>query len=303
MCNINALFCNKEIEGQVMDVVSFMQSVSAVSYLSNKDGDGFFTNDETIVTSKTKVNYLKNFGDIKKAKYVISHQRISTCGFTHRNTQPIGMDRYIIVHNGIFSDYSGMNKGKEDKSDTRMFLEELENHPSKDPEIAIKDLLNEQSGFYSVFIYDKVTKRIFYCRNPYADIFAYEYVTDDNSYIFVTTKEDNKLFLELLGEGTCSEMELQPLDLCEVCYIEDCVFIYKIDELKVVEDDIEYTKALPTYNPNFDESAEYDSGIPEFNNNFNEYIGDLEEYWLDEEDKQPKKKDRGLQLLFGEYKK
>ena len=55
MCNINALFCNKEIGGKVIGVVSFMQSVSAVSYLGNKDGDGFFTSDETIVTSKTIV--------------------------------------------------------------------------------------------------------------------------------------------------------------------------------------------------------------------------------------------------------
>jgi len=108
---------------------------------------------------------------------LISHFRFSTSGFSENNNQPITTKDYIVIHNGIFSFY----KLPFGLSDTAFFAKILQkrskNLGKKDineEKELIKKLLKSVNGSFSIFIYSKKTKKLYYIKN-YLTSFSFCY--------------------------------------------------------------------------------------------------------------------------------
>lgn len=228
MCNLNLLFSTKPSPEVV---VGFMQSVSSISYSSNKDGDGLYLNGGVLVKSTNKLNYLNYADQFAKSTVVISHQRIATSGFEDKYLQPFNDEQFVLAHNGI------VPLDKDGHSDTyvlfQQFLTNFKGLPEefdreKRVRMAIKSVINgmKSSGSYSIVIYDKVSKLSYYFKNMYRSIYGYK----TENHLYLTTNNYNSLFLNLLHE---------PYSIVEVdshcLYRIDGITMTKIDDIGVVK--------------------------------------------------------------------
>lgn len=105
--------------------------------------------------------------NLEKNQLLLMHFRIATSGKNGKNTQPIEKENYIVIHNGIFT-----AKGDEKMSDTAEFTKDISNKakkiknltPKKEKSIITREI-NSLSGSYSIFIYSKLTGRLYYYKN------------------------------------------------------------------------------------------------------------------------------------------
>jgi len=114
------------------------------------------------------------------AEYLIGHNRLATQGET---AQPIKEKDWIIVHNGVFSDYS---TGHKKKSDTKLFAEQFV-ESNKD----IPKFMETVSGSYSMF-FVKNGNELYYVKNSSTQ-FTFALVKDKkgNMIIIGSTDESN----------------------------------------------------------------------------------------------------------------
>lgn len=205
MCNLNLLI-KAEIGKNKEDYTGFMSVVTSVSYNSNGDGDGvYFEGTNNIKRSGYKINLL-NFGrDINKSHFILSHQRLATHGLTEEYTQPFYNKRFIFGHNGILG---GFVVGE--KSDSHGVFEKFKEKFEKEKDIsqAIKDIFKEEvSGSYSIFIYDKKEKDLYYFKNEKTNIHFFR--NKEKSILFITTRENNGDFLRTFFNEKFKEIETE----------------------------------------------------------------------------------------------
>lgn len=104
--------------------------------------------------------------DLKKDELLIIHYRLKTSGTGQINTQPLETKDFVLIHNGVFT-----GLGSATISDTLGFTANLTNlygiaNISKTNEEAfLKAYLEQTAGYWSLFIYSKKTKQLYYFRD------------------------------------------------------------------------------------------------------------------------------------------
>lgn len=194
MCNLNILIKTKN---NPKNESSFLMATTSHSFISNNDGDGIFLNNK-VVKSKEKINIFNYLKDITKSKFILSHQRLSTSGFSEDYIQPFESKEFILVHNGIINDFL-----KETGSDTHGFFNDFVYYfnslnGNRDENIVktIKVLLDKTNGSFSIALFDKKANVIYYFKNRSTSIYFYE----SKNYLYITTNFQNDKFLSILNQ-------------------------------------------------------------------------------------------------------
>lgn len=243
MCNINILL-RKDTEIEQQNILSFIQSVTSHSYTTNNDGEGFYAdNSKRVVKSLNKINYFQYKEILEKSKVIITHQRQATSGFHFKYTQPLASKEFVIVHNGIMSDFA-FNQHSDTYNFFQLFLKRFEKKQkgNREKQIikAIKSILNKAEFYcsYSIALFDKITGNLYYFKNKYTKINLFM----GRGMIYITTSEENKNLLELFKMEKFQKLEIQDyviyridanLKIMPVCEIER-------DERKEVEKNLWY---------------------------------------------------------------
>jgi len=182
MCNINLIIKKDGIPSK--KVVDLMNVMTYSSYLKNKDGDGFYTlkNNRTLKHIEKSTNKIK----IKSPKewFICSHQRYTTSGHDEKYTHPFETEDFVLVHNGVF-----YNLGSNGASDTSEFVEKLQENYSKKKGMveAIKKTVSKVQGYFSVVVYDKNDKQVYYFKDEGASISLIE----NKDYFILSTSDSN----------------------------------------------------------------------------------------------------------------
>lgn len=227
MCNLNLLI-KAETHKNTDKFFNFLSCATAASYNSNGDGDGiYFDSNNTLVKSKNKIDLLRFRDLIDKSRFILSHQRLATHGKTAEYTQPFISKRFVFGHNGImpsfsdgvFSDSFGFFK---------KFIKEFNN--TRSITTSIKRIVNNQRiGSYSIFIFDKKKKELYYFKNSSTSI--YFFTTENKDLLFVTTRRDNHNFFDMFSH----QIKLDEIDIEDNKIYKLFVHGHKVDMKEVGE--------------------------------------------------------------------
>lgn len=193
MCNINIIKRKDEYPDEKINTC--MDVISIYSFASNDDGEGYIgitSNHTRTDRSLNKIQYNK----LTPFHTLITHQRLTTSGPGINNTHPHEGKNFILQHNGIFHGI-----GNNDKSDTKIYLETLEQEYKKTLNVidAIKEVHKKVTGSYSIILYDKNTEKIYYYKNSTTSM----YKVEDKKYIAMSTDKKNlKVAKMILGINT-----------------------------------------------------------------------------------------------------
>ena len=106
ICNLNLIIKKKKVETTQM--LGFLTSTTLRSYLKNSDGDGvYFSSSKRLIKGKKKINLCLYPQSIRKSKFILTHQRISTSGYEEKYTQPFKSkkENFVLLHNGIMNQF------------------------------------------------------------------------------------------------------------------------------------------------------------------------------------------------------
>lgn len=232
MCNLNILI---NLKKQPTKNCAFLSGATAVSYRDdNKDGDGIYFDNDVIVRSKDKLNLFNYFENFKNSKLMISHQRHATSGKSEKYTQPFESPHFVMAHNGVLNDYVNKNK-----SDTFVVFTEFiklfnKSKGNREKRIikATEKLFKDEYGNWSVVLYDKKTKNLYYFKDSTTNIKCS--INKSKDILYLTTKDDNEVFLHIFNE-VFEEVDIDDYTLYRF------TFRNKITVKKVVELDQRYT--------------------------------------------------------------
>jgi hypothetical protein len=195
-------------------VTAFLQSVTANSFATNRDGDGIALGNK-VHKRLAKLNLFKYDKEIKAEKYILTHQRISTSGFSKEYTQPFKSAEFILAHNGVMREFEDK---KDTHSDTFNFFARFRREFKKakgDREervvSAIKELLDGSYGGYSIVIKDLIEDCLYYFKDYGTSISCFM----NKNYLYLTTKGGNQEFISLLGEHL-RELELEDYSIYKI---------------------------------------------------------------------------------------
>jgi len=234
MCNFNILIKKEKIkEDNLKNLTGFLMAVTSYSYMNNADGDGiYFNNPNLLIKSRDKLNLTNFEKEIKKSNFIISHQRLATSGLTSKYIQPFFSDEFVFGHNGILSEYV-----KGNHSDTfRFFIKFLkkfnkitENSREKRIVKTIKDMLKNTYGSYSMVLFDKVTKNLYYFKNCRTDIYFHK----NTELLYITTSRFNDIFLKLFPNEEFNTEEIEDDIIYRITKKLQIKPVGKIEEEKV----------------------------------------------------------------------
>jgi len=216
MCNINILMKKKGIKRvENSKTPIFLKDVTEQSFERNRDGEGIYLNG-IVEKSLKKINIMGYSEEILKSNLIITHQRLATSGYTQDFVHPFESEDFILVHNGIINDFLG-DLG----SDTSGFFNKLnkifkKNTGTREERItkSLKKLLDGLNGSYSIALFDKKEKFLYYFKNNRTNINFYK----SKNMLFITTFEGNSYFLRefkedfkelIIKESSADEIQAQ----------------------------------------------------------------------------------------------
>ena len=224
MCNINILIKKKGHFPRVEKILPVIQHVTGYSFVTNSDGEGaYFSKSKKLKKGLKKLDYGVYKTEIDESRTIITHQRISTSGFSNKYTQPFMNRDFVLVHNGILSSFV---RGK--KSDTSVMFETLTKNfrlgKSKTRERrivkAIQKTLDENGGSYSILLYDRITGLSYYFKSDSTSI---QFLVGD--YLFISTSNVGSLIPETFKEIKIQSQVIYridyDLDMWEVAHIKE----------------------------------------------------------------------------------
>ena len=205
MCNLNILLKDTSKLPKSHDtlVTGFMQTVTALSYNGNSDGDGIYFSNGKLAKSTNKLNLLNYKKDIRASDYLISHQRYATSGELKENVQPFHIGDFVLVHNGVVSSYAKGSKN----SDTYWLFDAFMKHfntnkmkgrREKKIYSALKCIFNDvnSKGSYSIALFDIKDGCMYYFKN-YSRMIT---MMESKNYTFLTTSKSNAAYVSMLNE-------------------------------------------------------------------------------------------------------
>ena len=190
MCNLNLIW---KKNGKDRIVVDLMNVLSSYSYATNSHSEGtlFFENNEPLIVKSLNKLIFRTERD-----FLLTHQRIGTSGGnTIENAHPHETDKLILMHNGIIHNGIQINK-----SDTKIYAEALTEAYTSDLIASIKSLNRETYGSYSIFVYDKATKKLLYFKEESTEMYSFQ----NEDYLIMSTDKQNvvyaRSYLKLSGK-------------------------------------------------------------------------------------------------------
>jgi len=247
MCEINFVYGLKEKTLNKTDI-SELLSMTKESSTGNADGIGFFNDQSKIL--KAPVQYTSQFAEqvadkLNGSKFIVSHCRYATTGANkHKNTHPFRVNSFIFCHNGIITNHEDIIKKYKikDKSETDSIVIghviDYHYHKTNDMKSAIQAMAKEIDGTYSVFLYEKSTKTLYYFRHTASFTFALIKKSDEH-YVIGSTDEknlDNKFQTRIFGFPISNATEISRFDPeNDTIYTIDSKGIHKIATFDVPE--------------------------------------------------------------------
>lgn len=240
MCNINIIISKKPFKNNSKMIECFMQSVTAASYVYNSYADGvYFNSNNSVHKDSNKLNLLQFSKEFKDSNIILTHQRLATHGFNTNSNQPFIKDDFVLLHNGVLSEYGKLDDTKSDSLNLfehfiSLFDEKIKGILNKDTYResiilqCIKESIEDKTGSYSIVLFDIKTQIIYYFKNSSTDINFFR----GKDALFITTKEDNKDFLTLL-EQKFNKIKIKNHAIYKV-FINDEIRIHKIGKIKQV---------------------------------------------------------------------
>jgi predicted glutamine amidotransferase len=208
MCEIHFIkTLNRKIEKK--DIENMLELLK-LGKIRNKDGWGI-TNTKIIYKrngiykSKLDSSIIETFNN---SNFLLSHNRLSTIGKDKKlNSHPFSNKRFIWLHNGHISNYEILSKVYKIKNinvDSQIIGELLlkECELEKNIVIALKNTIEKLNGSFSVFVYDKITKRLFYFLH--SAYFQFRLLNYKNDFIIIgDTSESNldNIYLDSLNKN------------------------------------------------------------------------------------------------------
>lgn len=265
MCNLNLFFRTKQPlrEGERETISSFIYAVTFNSYRFNNDADGLFMNGERTFfiksTADEKINTLSHEQNITDSTTtIITHQRIATSGISPAYHQPFKKNGFVLAHNGVLSEYTSQKTEiktaiSTEPSDTYMLFERFLNEFEQKKEqkgrekaiiTALQQCLNAQQGSYSIILYDEETGISYYVKNNKTTITG----TRTDSELYITTEEDNLLFMPLLRKNKHKTVSFEDYIIYRIESTTQKVEVKKIGKTKPAKA-IYYTNAITYEKP------------------------------------------------------
>ena len=172
--------------------------------LTNKDAFGLFSENYflrlPIAFYEIEEEIYKNLFENLKGSFIIGHNRFKTNGDAkdNLNNHTFKSKNFILVHNGIISNYKALKKlmGFEyaKETDTTIIIKLLEHYykDSSNTIEAIKKTAEMLKGSYSVLLYDRNTKEIFYFKNSSTSFYFCLITNKEREYILIgSTNAEN----------------------------------------------------------------------------------------------------------------
>jgi predicted glutamine amidotransferase len=238
MCNLNIFIKNSN-----ENITGFIQAVTSVSYASNNHGEGFYCDSsDNVIKQNEKIDYAKYFKEIIKSNIIITHQRFATSGFEVKYHHPFENKEFVLVHNGIVNDFLGA-KGSDTFGFFNQFTEMFNNIKVENREQriihAIKNLLDSKdAGSYSIAIYDKISKMLYYFKNESTSIYFYRI----KDMIYITTNSDNINLISMLNVKRYSEIKIKDNAIYRIRKDNEKYNVYKIAKIEKVKSNVVYPK-------------------------------------------------------------
>lgn len=227
MCNLNIII---NLKNKPILNCSFLSGTTAVSYDDNSHGDGIYFDNDTLIRSKDKLNLFNYLDHFKNSKLIITHQRFSTNKRTKKYTQPFRSSDFVIAHNGVLSSYA-----KKNKSDTSVVFNKFiklfnKTKAKRETRIikTIEKLFKDEYGSWSISLYDKKTKTLYYFKDSATKIVCYLNKTKD--ILYLSTKDDNDIFLNVFNDSF-EEKEIDDYFLYKITF-KNKIKIKKVRDLK-----------------------------------------------------------------------
>lgn len=261
MCEINFVYGLKEKKLNKSDI-SELLSMCKASGIRNTDGFGAFNDQNQIL--KAPYQYCNKFGEqvtekFNGSKFIVAHCRYATTGANmYKNTHPFRVNSFVFCHNGVLSNHDEIRKKY--KIDTNIETDSIiighvldyHYHKTKNMAEAIKRMAKEIDGNYSVFLYEKSTKQLYYFRHGASFTFAL-IRKGDNHYIIGATDEknlDNKFQTRIFGFPISNATELSRFDPdTDTIYEITDAGIIKLSTFNVPEEtyDTDWSKKVNSY--------------------------------------------------------
>jgi hypothetical protein len=247
MCELQFIYRKENLRKQ--DLNEFIKMLQFGS-LNNSHATGLF-NRHFILKNKGLVNLdliKQHQKEILNDNFLIGHNRFKTNGSEDKNenNHPFILNSLVLVHNGIISNYRELeNEFKfiktEIETDSYIILR-LINHFLKSNKLedrikgittAIKKTCGKIKGSYSVFLYDKISNKIFYFKDNSTEFYIYKV---GNNLIGTTTQIKINYIYENIHK-----VELNLKDNC-IYLIENDLSFKKLDKFKPLKDYRDYYK-------------------------------------------------------------
>ena len=220
MCNLNVFIKAKESEEEELNrITNFLICATTYSYHYNDDGDGYyFDSGDFLVKSPHKIDLLQFEEYIKKSNFIISHQRIATSGRTAEFIHPFSNDDFVLIHNGVMSQFDLDDGNSDTYTFFNLFYElfkssEKENREDKIIE-SINNLLCDRRGTFSIFIYDKKEKLSYYFKGYGSRITILK--DKEEKFMYITTEGDNKNFLKVYLDNGWEEQTISAYEIYRI---------------------------------------------------------------------------------------
>lgn len=191
------------------EITNFLEMLESGSYI-NQDATGLFTDNGTKWKFRTALYEIKDKKSSKLpddigancTKFLVGHNRLATTGSEklNKNNHPFETRNFMLVHNGIIGNHD-LLKGQyklqyEEETDSAIVPRLLELYLVKHKDIVktIEEVAEVLSGSYSILLYYKPTKRLFYFKSS-GTSFSFMKTIDKHGKIAVygSTKDDNLL--------------------------------------------------------------------------------------------------------------
>jgi hypothetical protein len=149
----------------------------------NKDGYGVMCEDWFLKNpSQMDIKSVENILSYYKedSRFFALHTRLATCEVKEEYTHPFDLNTFLGMHNGVIST-DEINTG----SDSLDLFKTIEKQPEKEIKQKIIIGMSKINGSYSVLIYSKIGKNLYYFRNSCNFDFL---LNEENNIIYGGTK-------------------------------------------------------------------------------------------------------------------
>jgi glucosamine 6-phosphate synthetase-like amidotransferase/phosphosugar isomerase protein len=251
MCEIQLIkrFDNKTL---LKNDIETFKNFMMLGYSTNSDAYGIFNQRGTIlkgndVLTNDKMEFLEG----EKHKFLVGHNRYKTtgCNKVMDNNHPFETENFIIVHNGMIGNHAYLKEHFEldykVETDSYIIIALLEKFYKENNNLkeAFDKGLSPLSGSFSVVIYFKPEKRLFYVKNG-SPSFTFRLVeTDTGDLLIGSTDERNFDYtFNEVKRGVFNKLDLEYLE-----FIPKADVVYELEHKTIVKF-IEY-ESKPLFKP------------------------------------------------------